>query len=320
MNAKDPQGRKWLITINNSLEKGLSHKEIKEKLKSFSSLLYWCMSDEKGEAGTYHTHLFIMLEHATRFSTVKKQIPGHIDRVRGSVAENRAYVQKSGKWAEDPKGDTSIPGTFEEWGTPPEEHQGARTDLAQLYEMIKDGRSTYEIIERNPDHLLHLDKIDRTRQMVQEEYYRKHTRDVQVTYIYGPTATGKTTSVYQRHGYENVYRVTNYKNAFDGYGAEDILVLDEYASNFPLQALLNYLDIFPVKLPARYNDKVACYTQVYIISNLSLRRQYVDEKYTVPEVYAAFLRRIQKVEHYTGLGSFTEYTLAEYLDDPFIDR
>ena len=149
---KDPQGRKWLLTLNNPLEKGFDHKTIQEQLKQFPSLVYYCMADEKG--ATYHTHVFFALEHATRFSTIKRRFPeAHIDRAEGTATECRAYVQKSGKWADSDKAETSVPGTFEEWGELPIEHQGERTDLALLYQLVKDGLSNYEIMEKNPDYM-----------------------------------------------------------------------------------------------------------------------------------------------------------------------
>ena len=166
---KDPQGRKWLLTINNPAEKGLDHKAIQKGLNQFPSLTYYCMGDEKGE--TYHTHIFFALERPTRFSTIKKRFPeSHIDRAEGTAAECRAYVQKSGKWAEGEKSETSIPGTFEEWGTLPIERQGERTDLARLYQLIKDGFSNYEIMEQNPDYILNLEKIERARMAVREHF------------------------------------------------------------------------------------------------------------------------------------------------------
>ena len=58
MPAKDPQGRKWLITINNPKEKDWSHKKIKTELSKISSINYYCLGDEQGE--TYHTHIFMM--------------------------------------------------------------------------------------------------------------------------------------------------------------------------------------------------------------------------------------------------------------------
>lgn len=316
---KDPQGRKWLLTINNPLEKGLDHKAIQEVLHQFLSLLYWCMADEKGE--TEHTHVFFALEHPTRFSTIKRRFPtAHIDRAEGTAAECRAYVQKSGKWADSDKAETSIPGTFEEWGELPVDRQGERTDLALLYGYIKDGLSNFEIMEQNPDYMLNLEKIERARQAVREQQYRETFRSLEVTYIWGPTGTGKTRSVMERYSYSGVYRVTDYTHPFDSYAGEDVLLLDEYFNNFKVRDLLNFLDGYPLNLPARYSNRVACYTKVYIISNLCLSKQYPDIQFDSPATFAALLRRINKVIHYTAPGEFQEYSTAEYIDNPFLWR
>lgn len=316
---KDPQGRKWLLTINNPLEKGLDHKAIQEILTQFPSLLYWCMADEKGE--TEHTHIFFALEHPTRFSTIKRRFPtAHIDRAEGTAAECRAYVQKSGKWAESDKAETSIPGTFEELGELPVERQGERTDLALLYGYIKDGLSNFEIMEQNPDYMLNLEKIERARQAVREQQYRETFRSLEVTYIWGPTGTGKTRSVMERYSYAGVYRVTDYTHPFDSYAGEDVLLLDEYSNNFKVRDLLNFLDGYPLNLPARYSNRVACYTKVYIISNLCLSKQYPDIQFDSPATFAALLRRIHTVIHYTAPGEFQEYGTAEYMDNPFLWR
>lgn len=316
---KDPQGRKWLLTINNPAEKGLNRESIQKGLTQFPSLLYWAMSDEQGK--TYHTHIFFALEHPTRFSTIKRRFPeAHIDRAEGTAAECRAYVQKSGKWANSDKVETVIPDTFEEWGELPVERQGERTDLALLYQMIKDGRNNYEIMEANPDYLVALDRVERARQAVREQQYRETFRTLEVAYIWGPTGAGKTRSVMEQYSYSGVYRVTDYAHPFDSYAGEDVLLLDEYSSNFKIRDLLNYLDGYPLTLPARYANRVACYTRVYIISNLCLSKQYPDVQFDSPATFAALLRRIHKVVHYTAPGEFQKFKTAEYMDNPFLWR
>lgn len=118
----DRQARKWQVTVNNPADKGLDHDAIKKALEEFKSLVYWCMGDEIGlDTHTPHTHLFMVLKSPAKFSTVKKRFPeAHIEAARGSIAENRAYVEKTGKWSEDEKADTRVPDTFEEWGEIPE--------------------------------------------------------------------------------------------------------------------------------------------------------------------------------------------------------
>lgn len=316
---QDTRHRKYQITINNPGETW-THKKIWAALNTLQ-LKYACMADEVGlQEHTPHTHIFFVAKtSAIRFSTVKGLFPtAHIEPAQGSSEENRAYVQKSGKWANEEKADTSVPGTFEEWGELPVERPGERTDLAILYQYIKDGLSNFEIMEQNPDYMLNLEKIERARQAVREQQYRDTFRKLEVTYIWGPTGTGKTRSVMEQYSYSGVYRVSDYAHPFDSYQGEDVLLLDEYNSNFKIRDLLNYLDGYPLTLPARYSNRVACFTKVYIISNLCLSRQYPDEQYSSPATFAALLRRIQKVVKYTGPGQYVEYGTAEYMENPFL--
>ena len=60
-----------------------------------------------------------------------------------------------------------------------------------------------------------------------------------------------------------MYRVTDYKHPFDSYCGEEVLVLEEFRSDFPIGSILNYLDIYPIQLPAGYNNKQACYHYVW---------------------------------------------------------
>lgn len=316
---RDTRHRRYLLTINNP-GTDWTHDKIRVTLEHMN-LRYWCMADEIGlQEKTPHTHIyFVAALSAIRFSTVKSLFPtAHIDPAQASSEENRNYVQKSGKWAEGEKAETSVPGTFEEWGELPAERQGERNDLAILYQLVKDGLSNYEIMEQNPDYMLNLERIERARQAVREQQYRDTFRQLETTYIWGPTGTGKTRGVMERYSYSGVYRVTDYAHPFDSYSGEDVLLLDEFSSNFKIRDLLNYLDGYPLTLPARYSNRVACYTKIYIISNLCLSKQYPEVQVESPATFAAFLRRIHKVIHYTGPGKFGEYDTAEYMDNPFL--
>lgn len=318
--GKDTRHRKYQLTINNPGTEW-THENIHVALKTLQ-LKYWCMADEIGAQETPHTHIYFVTNiSAIRFSTVKNLFPtAHIEPAQGTSEENRAYIQKSGKWAEGEKAETSIPGTFEEWGECPIERPGERTDLAILYEYIKDGLSNFEIMEQNPDYMLNLEKIERARQAIREQQYRETFRHLDTTYIWGPTGTGKTRGVMERYSYAGVYRVTDYAHPFDSYAGEEVLLLDEYSSNFKIRDLLNYLDGYPLTLPARYSNRVACYTTVYIISNLCLTKQYPEIQYESPATYAALLRRIQKVRRYMSPGKYEEYSTAEYMENPFLQR
>lgn len=298
--ANDTQSRKWQLTINNPTEKGFTHERIRAELGCLKSVIYWCMADEIGENGTYHTHIYIQGKGAMRFSTIKKRFDSaHIEMAKGTALQNREYVSKSGKWEKDKKHETCVDGTFEEWGEMPVERQGARNDLADLHAMVKEGLSDYDILEQMPEAMLQLDKIQLTRQVIVQEKYKNSWRDLTCVYIYGDTGTGKTRSVMEKYGYENVFRVTDYFHPFDNYRGQDVIIFEEFRSGFRIADMLNYLDGYPLELPCRYANKYACYTKVYIISNIPLSEQYRNQP---QESFNAFLRRINYVLHYTLQG------------------
>lgn len=307
---KDTQSRKWQITLNFKSKKQIDHKAIKNELSAIKPIQYYCLADEIGlKEKTPHIHIFIACSSPVRFSSIKRHFPeGHIEQARGSCEENKNYVEKSGKWENDPKSDTSIKGTFEQWGEMFVERQGARSDLDFLYQLVKDGKSNFEILEENSNYLLRLTDIERVRQTVKAEEFRTTFRNMEVTYLWGKTGSGKTRYVMEREGYAAVYRVTEYEHPFDSYASQEILVLDEYRSQLKISELLNLLDGYPLELRCRYADKTACFTTVYIISNLPLSAQYPTIQFEQPETWRALLRRIHHIIEYPPKEIFQQVT------------
>lgn len=315
------QSRKWLLTFNNPTEKNLNHDSIKQILERFKAVKYWCMCDEIGKSNTPHTHLFIYSTSGMLFSTVKKKFPtAHIDYCRGTAQENRDYIRKEGKYKGSTKEETNIISTFEEFGTVPLERQGQRNDIIDIYDMIKQGLSNYEILENNPECMNYLDKIDRCRYIVRQEEFKNTFRNMEVFYCFGKAGSGKTRSVMEEYGYENVARITDYQHPFDSYKGQDIVVFEEFRSSLKIQDMLNYLDGYPLDLPCRYNNKIACFTKVYIISNISLIEQYTDIQRNYEETWKAFLRRIHHVRYFSDTG-VQEMSVEKYLYDwKFVDE
>jgi len=281
-------------------------------LSTLKSMVYWCMSDEVGENGTYHTHVYIACSNALRFSTLKNSFDGsHFEMAKGTSQQNRDYVFKEGKWEKDKKKETNLKETQEEFGEMPIERPGARNDIHDLYAMIKEGMSNYEIIENNPDYMLQLDKIERARQIVREEKYKNTFRNLYVTYITGSTGTGKTRGVMEKYGYENVFRVTDYDHPFDNYKGQDVIVFEEFRNSLKMGDMLNYLDGYPLELPCRYSNKIACYSKVYIITNWELNQQYESIQEDYPETWNAFKRRIDEVLVYNSSTDIQSIPMKE---------
>ena len=304
------QSRKWALTINNPQECGLNHEVIAEILMKFSPD-YYCMADEIASTGTYHTHVFMLCSSPVRFSTIKGRFPtAHIEKAYGSALQNREYIAKSGKWAEGEKAETVVAGSFREHGNIPTETEEKDPEMFKLIQNIRDGMTPTEIIEDNPKMAFHIRDIDTIRQTLLAERYAAENRDIEVVYLFGMSGAGKTRYIFSKYDPRDIYRVTNYRNgkgvSFDGYHGQDVLVFEEFHSQVPIEEMLNFLDIYPLFLPARYNDKVACFTKVYITSNLPLDAQYKAVRWNHYETWQAFLRRIHKVIEYNQGGSVKE--------------
>lgn len=308
------RSRKWFLTINNPVEHGYTHEYIKSTLQGMKAVIYWCLCDEIGKNETYHTHVFLMGNNGILFSTVKKRFPkAHIDYCRGTATENRDYIRKEGKYKGTSKEETNIKETFEESGDCPVERQGQRNDLLDLYDMIKGGMDNYEILENDPTYMMHLDKIERCRQIVKEKEYRNKYREMEVEYWFGKTGMGKTRTIMERYGYENVFRITSYRNPFDNYRGQDVIVFEEFHDSFLIQEMLTLLDGYPLDLPCRYANKVACFTKVFILSNIDLRDQYMFVQRESRETWNAFIRRIHAVKEFNENGIKDYKSPEEYL-------
>ena len=296
--ARKQSSRKYLLTINNPVDHGYTHEQIRSILSEFPGLQYWCMCDEIGEQGTPHTHIYMVSANGIMFDTMYGKFYGaHIDKANGSNQQNRDYVRKEGKWQDDAKHETSLPDTFEEWGELPPDRTHKESQSEQIVQMIRDGMSNAEILTEIPTAYNKLTYIEQARQTLLHEENKNKWRNLDVTYLWGETGTGKTRSVMEKYGYSNVYQVTNYEHPFDGYQGQNVIIFEEFRSSLKIDDMLKFLDGYPLMLPCRYADKVACYTKVFIISNYSLEQQYPNVQQDNPRTWSAFCRRIHKVEY-----------------------
>lgn len=297
------RSRKYLLTINNPFDYGFTHEEINKRMNKVK-WIYYCFGEEEGqETHTHHIHLFFVCKNAMYFDTVRKLFDekAHIDIAYGTAQENIDYILKQGKHSN--KADTIVPDTFEEYGDRPVDTTiKNETVSADVLNMIVNGCSNAEIIEAHPSYLSKITHLDSCRNELLNEQYKNAWRNVDVEYIYGKTGTGKTRSVMDKYGYENVCKITNYpkERPFSNYKGQDVLCLDEFYGGIPLNDLLQYTDGYPCDLPSRYNDKTACYTKVVIISNIPLEMQYKNIQEEKPLQWNAFIRRINRVTEFVS--------------------
>ena len=300
---KDTQGRDWVFTVNNPK---MTEDEFFAYLKTLVNVKYFCFGREKGDGtdgnpvGTEHHQGYIEFSMPKKFSTMKGYfsdatigVNGAIFHRNGTKTQARDYVFKIGAHAD--KAHTKLSNTYEH-GTFAE--CGERTDLTEMMDDIEGGLDDIDLSRKHHGkYARHISWADRFRQQTVVKKFGKMRRlNLEVVYIYGKAGVGKTRHVMDLYGDENVYRITDYDgNVFDNYNNEDVVAFEEFRSQVRIDMMLNFLDIYPLRLPARYNNKVACFTNVFLITNLPLSAQYKKVQELHPETWAAFLRRIHKV-------------------------
>ena len=205
--------------------------------------------------------------------------------------------KKQGKHLYDPSERVSTIETLDEPEKDEDEH---KILLADVMELVNKEISWRDFLERKPKRIHMISNIKTAHDLLRQEYkFDDIFRHLDITYIYGTTAKGKTRYVMEKYGYKNVYRVTKYDHtAFDRYNGQDVVIFEEFRSSFKIEDMLNYLDGYPLMLPSRYNDKEACYTKVYITTNWALSEQYKNIQTSHPSTWQAFLRRIKTVYNF----------------------
>lgn len=276
---KDSRNRSWVVTLN---VEHYSKAEVQEKLKAYT---YIGQMEKGDETGYVHWQLYIENKTAIRFSTLKKKFPtGHFEVRWGTKKQAYDYATKS---------KTAIPDTVIKNGEIDiTETDSPKVSVEAAVSLMERGMRVNEVLVKYPSLWRSMAYLERAQAIIDENNHSMSERDVRVEYIYGQPGTGKTRYIYETHGYDQVYRVTNYKNPFDGYQGQDVLVLDEFYDSIPLDQLLNVIDVYPFKMPARYNDHWAAYTKVYIISNRKLQDQYSTLFFYEDERAPSFYRRI----------------------------
>lgn len=314
------KSRKWQITINNPLDHNMSHEEIKKILNTLPSLIYWCMADEKGvKENTPHTHLYICLKNGIRFTTLQKKFPtAHIENALDTSAHNRDYILKDGKWKDTPKNETSIEGTFEESGTLPNNELTFASNqqfYGTLYQLISDGLTDGEILSYNPNYIPHLKQFQLIRNALKEGSCSYQCRDLEVHYIYGANRWNKIEEIQNIYGIENVYCISDYENPFDDYSNQEVIVFEEYQNSLPFLTLNHYLQKYPIKVGNNYNKKTACYTKVYIVSDIPLQKQYQNEQTSFSGYTHLFLDKIVSITYCKDVNTEVTHDISIYYVD-----
>lgn len=296
--------RDWFISCPADGKSGVSREEITSKLASYDSYVGQL---ERGKDGYLHWQVYLSHAQPIRFSTLKNALPtAHFEPRRGTVRQAVDYVTKEKTRV---KGELPLAKGEIDF----KESQGQRSDLEELREEIMSSNCKLSSLLASNESAWKFER--QCRALIEArnaETWGRKMRDIQVKCFFGATGTGKTRSALESADWADIYRATHYNTgAFDGYDAHDVLVLDEFRGQLPVSQLLTMSDPYPCKLPARYADRQAAYTSLYLLSNDGPWDWYPSAK---EETKRALCRRFTEVREFTSLGESRVLEKEEVLE------
>lgn len=244
--------KRWCFTVNNPGDYRPPYNPLDQQY------LVWQL--ERGENGTTHVQGYCRFARKIRLSQVKRILDSerlHGETAKGNEQQNKDYCTKA---------DTRISGPFE-FGTFNADagKAGTRSDLKAATALILSGGSLRQVALEHPEVLVKyptgLEKL-----ALHALPPPPPTRDLFVHVLWGQTGTGKTHRV--RTAFPDLFAVEPGRDPFGKYTNQAVLLFDEFDySQWPIDKMKKYLDKWPLSLDARYQDRQAYWTTVFIICN-----------------------------------------------------
>ena len=246
------------------------------------------------ETNRDHLQGYIELLRSSKMSTVKNYFADpsvHLEPRSGTQEQAVRYCTKD---------ESRVEGPWELGTKATGGCDSKRNDLISFRDAIRDGKTDQQLLEDYPREYARYPKFVSTVRTTTERS-KATTREVKCYVLWGETGCGKTRYVYDKHGYQDVFKLDLGDAStlwFDGYESQPILLLDDFYGSIKYHTLLNYLDRYPVRLPVKGSHSYAAWHTVYITSNKSPDEWYL--KANGLGTTAALDRRLTGIYHCTG--------------------
>lgn len=287
----------FVFTLNNPTKRQI--KMVQTMLTDLCS--YAVFKGERGRGGTPHLQGFVQCKSKIRLGTLKAKFAKcdgakpHIEKRMGTVAEADDYVRKP------ETADESVSPLWEVGKINLRDKQGKRTDLTNVYEMIKAGKDKTQILDAHPgSYIRYRTNIQGTIADVQGAKQRD-THELII--MFGSAGSGKSYTARQlaehalREG-ETFAELSPDLSDYAQYGAPDIVLVEEFKGHLPLNVFKRIFDSGS-KSPAlhqRYSNVKYVARLTIITSNYHPRTWYDMSKVDEQAVY----RRITECFEYSG--------------------
>lgn len=241
--------RNFCFTINNPTQGDIS------ALASLDTKFCFAAQEHGEGDGTPHLQGYAELTKQTAFNIIKAALPrAHIEKRKGSAKQALAYCKKGqqshaqwttfGESGEDFGKNLVI--KFESGSL---STQGKRSDLEQPIQDIQEGKRLKDVATDFPVEFV---KFSKGLQALYELNSKPRDMSVpkEVIVHFGPTGTGKTYTALKSFPEAHKQDATM-GGWWDGYDRHEVVIIDEFRAQIPFGALLQILDVYPLKLQVK---------------------------------------------------------------------
>lgn len=220
--------------------------------------------------GKEHNQGYIQLFVQDRYSVIQKWFKSKCNfRVmKGSILQNEEYCSKEGSY-------TKL-GKFVS--------RGYRSDAHNIKDDIVNGASEKEIMENYTGNYLRYHSGIKSIKSLHDKDARNCWMEPNVTALVGLGGGGKSTYVYNKHGYNNCFTIDSKMMATDFWGmyaGEEVLIIDDFNGWIQYSYLLRILDGHPLHLNIKNGNTFKNWKFVYMTSNVLPKCWYANIKWNL---------------------------------------
>lgn len=223
-----------------------------------SSMCYLVYQKEEApQTKKVHYQGYVYFRNPRNMSAVQALYPGaHLEIAKGSPTDNKTYCTKI---------ETRVEGPWEKGNLP---KQGHRSDVDEVLEYLKEGKSDSDILSSCPSYVMRYPSGLKSARFIIMQERGKKWRQVSTEVVWGKTRTGKTSTVMRKFPEAFLWHPEKNKEWWDGYNGETVLLMDDFDdSQIDIVRMLHLLDGYPCRLPVKGGHMMALWDQVFITTN-----------------------------------------------------
>lgn len=312
-------GQRYVFTINNPLDhaRTMVYSQIGKNISTAIShnnednyVAYAIWSLERGSNGTPHIQGYLECHKKIRWQALKNKIRSlnmWTAPAMGKADVNIDYVSHTGKHANKPG--SLIEGPWYLGGAPVVKDKGTRTDIINLAEDLKQGKSLRQLAT---DHTSTMLKYFGNAQKIQTLLSKKKRSWMTELIIYtGVAGSGKSHSAYteaQQFLADNnideepyMLMIPSNKNAplwWQDYDGQSVVIIDDFYGTIDLNYFKLLIDKYPMKVNIKNGHAEFLAKRVYVTSNQGWRSWWGTDLLSNRENEAAIMRRITREKHF----------------------